>query len=86
MNNFLPSILSEGWLCCTKSILAYLIGLATMKTSQRDARTQGCRLVSVYKKKKSKKIHYSLLIRALKLEKKNGTKRNEGTFRIDKFV
>ena len=27
-----------------------------------------------------------MLIRALKLEKKNGTKRNEGTFRIDKIV
>ena len=35
---------------------------------------------------KSKQIHFSMLIKALKLEKKNGTKRNQGTFRIDKIV
>ena len=33
---------------------------------------------------KSNQIHFTMLIRALKLKKKNGTKRNEGTFRIDK--
>jgi len=34
----------------------------------------------------SKLIHFSMLIRALKLEKNNGTKRNQETFRIDKNV
>ena len=34
----------------------------------------------------SKPIHFSMLIRALKWEKNNGTKWNQGTFRIDKNV
>ena len=41
--------------------------------------------VKTFAKSKTK-IHFSMLIRALQLEKKNGTKRNQGTFRIDTIV
>ena len=34
----------------------------------------------------SKPVYFSMLIWAFKFEKNNGTKRNQGTFRIDKNV